>query len=236
MAVQCRCGRACNDCIVLSTEDELGTERFSLCHVCHWSGSHKCVPYSPGLTFQLLASVGLSPVFVRLCRVWRGDSWLPGWKSQPADQLLWGQRLCSVLETSAAKRWENAAERTRKETVIFFYPQQGELPLNAIQVLFEENEKTSFLIEGTYLGLRWMQSGFGLGDPLVPWCCRDLVPGDEVWGWCMVCGDGVWDGNGEWGMELRDGNRVWGWLKGNGVWRCSVGMGMEIGDGEWVWE
>lgn len=51
-----------------------------------------------------------------------------------------------------------------------------------------------------------------------------------------MCGDGVWDGNGEWGMELRDGNRVWGWLKGNGVWRCSVGMGMEIGDGEWVWE
>lgn len=29
-----------------------------------------------------------------------------------------------------------------------FSLQQGELPLNAIQVLFEENEKTSFLIEG----------------------------------------------------------------------------------------
>lgn len=122
------------------------------------------VPYSPGLTFQLLAPVGLSPVFVRLCGVWRGDSWPPGWKSQPTGQLLWEQHLCSVLETSAAKRWENVAKRARKETVIFFFPQQGELPLNAIQVLFEENEKTSFLIEGVYSGLCWQQSGFGLGS------------------------------------------------------------------------
>lgn len=29
-----------------------------------------------------------------------------------------------------------------------FSLRQGELPLNAIQVFFEENEKTSFLIEG----------------------------------------------------------------------------------------
>ncbi|POI32939.1 hypothetical protein CIB84_003308, partial [Bambusicola thoracicus] len=41
---------------------------------------------------------------------------------------------------------------------------KGELPLNAIQVLFEENEKTSFLIEGVYSGLCWQQSGFGLGS------------------------------------------------------------------------
>lgn len=67
--------------------------------------------------------------------------------------------LCPVARTGAL---------LGSEIPILPLSPQGELPLNAIQVLFEENDKTSFLIEGGCLAQPREARGWSWGCPR-PW-------------------------------------------------------------------